>query len=226
MIHIQGLTKQYGGGKVLDGVNLSFESDKTYGIVGANGAGKTTLFKCIAGLEEYEGTITSEHEKLKNHLGFLPTDPYYLSRMTGREYIQLICTARKNSFTDIDDRNVFDLPLDQYASTYSTGMKKKLGLLAILIQGFEIFILDEPFNGVDLHGNLLITEIIRKLKTLGKTILISSHILSTLTDTCDEIYILEQGSAVRKVEREQFPDLAQAMKEVSIGNEIERLKLR
>lgn len=226
MIRIEGLTKQYGASKVLDGVNLSFESGMVYGIVGANGAGKTTLFKCIAGLEEFEGTIKSEHEKLKNHIGFLPTDPYYLSRMTGREYIQLVCTARKNRVTDIDDRNVFDLPLDQYASTYSTGMKKKLALIAILIQGFDIFILDEPFNGVDLHGNLLMTEIIRKLSTLGKTILISSHILSTLTDTCDEIYIFEQGLVARKVEREQFPDLAQAMKEVSIENEIERLKLR
>lgn len=81
---------------------------------------------------------------------------------------------------EIDNRNIFDLPLNQYAATYSTGMKKKLALMAILIQENKVLILDEPFNGVDIHSNIIITEIIHQLKLLNKTILISSHIFSTL----------------------------------------------
>ena len=106
----------------------------------------------------------------------------------------MLCNARKTPINDIESRNIFDLPLNQYATTYSTGMKKKLALTAILLQRNEYFILDEPFNGVDIESNMLLTEIIHTLKKLGKTVIISSHIFSTLSDTCDEINLLSEGS--------------------------------
>ena len=226
MINIQNLSKNFGNKQVLKNVNMQFERGNVYGIVGENGSGKTTLFRCIAGLENYEGKIDSELNPLKNYLGLLMTEPFFFTKITGKEYIRLLCNARKIEISEIDDKNIFDLPLNQYASTYSTGMKKKLALLAILLQGNECFILDEPFNGVDIHSNIIIIDLIHKLKELGKTVIISSHIFSTLSDTCDEIYLQKEGEIIKKVLRDDFCALEQEMKEFRIGNKIDKLNLR
>ncbi len=226
MIAIKNLSKYYGSKQVLKDINLSFESGQVYGIVGENGAGKTTLFRCIAGLEKHEGTVISDVDDLRYHLGFLFTEPFFFSMMTGREYIQLLCNARHVELKRIEDRNIFDLPLDQYASTYSTGMKKKLALTAILLQENEFFILDEPFNGVDIQSNIIITEIIQRLKAMGKTIILSSHIFSTLSATCDEIHLLKDGSFIRKAKQDEFDLLENEMKAVTIGRKIDDLGLK
>lgn len=226
MIKVENLSKNYGTKKVLRNVNLDFEKGQVYGIVGENGSGKTTLFRCIAGLEKYDGKISSDLEKIKNHLGLLLTAPYFFSKITGREYIRLLCNARKKPTGDIDERNIFDLPLNQYASTYSTGMKKKLALTAILMQENKCFILDEPFNGVDIQSNIIITDIIHKLKDLGKTVLISSHIFSTLSETCDEIHLLKDGEFIKKVFKEDFSKLETEMKEATVSNKIDKFGLR
>jgi ABC-2 type transport system ATP-binding protein len=225
MIEVRNLSKKYGAKEVLKNINLTFDQGKVYGIVGENGAGKTTLFRCIAGLENYEGDITSDLEPLKNHLGLLLTEPYFLSKITGVEYIRLLCNARNVNIPDIEHRNIFDLPLNEYASIYSTGMKKKLAITAILLQGNTYFILDEPFNGVDIQSNIIIEEIIHKLRELKKTVIISSHIFSTLSDTCDEIHLLSHGALIESVQKADFPALELKMKEVTIGNKIEKLGL-
>lgn len=226
MIRLEHLSKSYGGKPVLEDLTTVFEQGKAYGIMGENGSGKTTLFRCIAGLETYLGRIESPYDTLKHHLGFLPTEPYFFQKITGREYLQLLCVARKITGTKFDEKNIFDLPLDQYAATYSTGMKKKLALTAILLQPNDVFILDEPFNGVDIQSNILITEIIHQLKALQKTILISSHIFSTLHDTCDEIHLLKNGIFFRTAKKEEFEQLDREMKAFVIGNRIEKLGLR
>lgn len=226
MIEARKLSKKYGTNAVLKSINIQFGKGKVFGIVGENGAGKTTLFRCIAGLENYEGEISSDLDPLKNHLGLLLTEPYFFQKITGTEYIRLLCNARNIKIADIESRNIFDLPLNHYASVYSTGMKKKLALTAILLQGNDYFILDEPFNGVDIHSNILITEIIHKLRELKKTVIISSHIFSTLGETCDEIHLLSKGEFVKSVQRENFSDLELEMKDITLGNKIERLGLR
>ncbi len=226
MINIQNLSKYYGAKHALNNVNIQFEKGKVYGIVGENGAGKTTLFRSIAGLEKYTGRIESDIDKFKNHLGFLQTIPFFFNKISGKEYIRLLCNARSVNPGDIDERNIFDLPLNQYASTYSTGMKKKLALTAILMQENQAFILDEPFNGVDIQSNIIIENIIHKLKSLGKIVIISSHIFSTLSDTCDEINMLKEGRLIRKVIKEDFKKLEAEMKAVSVGNKIEKLGLK
>lgn len=223
MIDIQNLSKHYGDKQVLSNINLTFEQGKVYGIVGENGAGKTTLFRCIAGLEDYKGTITSDLQPLKNYLGLLLTEPFFFTKITGGEYIQLLCNARNKYIGNVEARNIFNLPLNQYASTYSTGMKKKLALMAILLQQNKYFILDEPFNGVDIQSNIIITEIIHKLKDMGKTVIISSHIFSTLSDTCNEIHLLKNGAFIKSVHKEKFALLEAEMKEATIGNAIEKL---
>ena len=226
MIKIEKLSKFYGKNQVLHSIDLEFKKGKVYGIVGENGAGKTTLFRCIAGLETYNGQITSVFNKLKDHLGLLLTEPFFFSKITGKEYIQLLINARNVSVSKIEGRNIFDLPLNQYASTYSTGMKKKLALTAILLQENDLFILDEPFNGVDIQSNLIITEIIKKLKELEKTVIISSHIFSTLADTCDEINLMKNGEIIRRVKNQDFNNLETEMKEFTVGNRIESLELK
>ena len=226
MIKIKELSKLFGNKEVLKNLSMEFSTGNVYGIVGENGAGKTTLFRCIAGLESYSGEIISDVMPLKNHLGLLLTEPFFFSMITGREYIRLLCNARGKTNVDIDSKNIFDLPLDQYASTYSTGMKKKLAITAILLQENEYFILDEPFNGVDIQSNIILTEIILKLKELNKIVIISSHIFSTLSDTCDEIHLLRKGEQIKSVNKTGFKDLEQEMKEIIIGNLIKNLDLK
>lgn len=226
MIEIKNLNKYYGTKQVLKDINLDFKNGKIYGIVGENGSGKTTLFRCIAGLEKFEGKILSEFEALKDHIGLLMAEPFFFSKITGKEYIRLLCNARNDIVENIDDKNVFDLPLHQYASTYSTGMKKKLALTAILLQQNSYYIFDEPFNGIDIQGNVIITEILHTLKTLGKTIIMSSHIFSTLSDTCDEINLIKNGELLKKVHKQNFADLEYEMKQSIIGNKIKRLGLK
>jgi ABC-2 type transport system ATP-binding protein len=97
--------------------------------------------------------------------------------------------------------------------------------MAILLQKNEIIILDEPFNGVDFHSNLLIEEIINKLKKSNKTVIISSHIFSTLTKTCDEIHLLENGCISESVHTSKFDELEQKIKKYTIGNRVELLNV-
>lgn len=226
MIQIIQLNKSFGRKTVLKDINLLFEPGKVYGIAGENGAGKTTLFNCIAGFETYEGSIIPEEEKLKDHLGYLPTDPYFFTKITGREYLQLCCVARGKKNVDLDQKNIFSLPLDDYASIYSTGMQKKLAFTAILLQDNSVFILDEPFNGVDIQSNMIINEIIIRLRTLGKTVLISSHIFSSLTALCDEIHLLRAGRFIKKALPHQFSQLDEEMKTFILGDKLELLNLK
>jgi ABC-2 type transport system ATP-binding protein len=156
----------------------------------------------------------------------LPTNPYFFPKITGREYLQLLCNARNIEVKNLDTKNIFDLPLHQYAITYSTGMKKKLALTALLIQHNDYLILDEPFNGVDIQSNIIITEIIQQLKALNKVIIISSHIFSTLKTTCDEIHLLQNGVFTKSVQQTDFEILEREMIDVTVGNSIGRLGLR
>lgn len=212
MIHIQSLYKSYGSTKVLDDINVSFSAGEVYGIVGKNGSGKTTLLKCIAGLEEYQGAISYSGATLKNTTGFLPTEPHLISKITGLEYLTLLTQARGLPDFDPEHWNVFDLPLKKYAETYSTGMKKKLALTGILLQRNEVIILDEPFNGVDLLSNILIKELIMRLKELGKIVLLTSHILSIVEEICDKMHYLEKGVLGSEIFPEHFGTIETEMK--------------
>mgnify|MGYP003575966764 CR=1 FL=1 len=226
MLIIDHLAKSFGNNQVLNKISLECPAGKCIGIMGENGAGKTTLFRCVAGLEQYSGTINAPYEPLKDHLGYLQAESFFLSRMTGREYLQLLCNGRSHPLPNLAEKNLFDLPLDRYAAAYSTGMKKKLALTGILLLENEVYILDEPYNGVDIHSNMLITEIVLELKKLNKVILIASHIFSTLKETCDEIYVLQQGSFQRKALKEDFHLLEEEMKKTTIGNKIAQLDLK
>lgn len=225
MITLQQLTKRYHTKPVLNQLNAEFQEGKIYGVVGVNGAGKTTLFRCMAGLENYQGTITAPVQPLKNVMGFLPAEPVFFDKITGEEYVRMVAAARNETIADLSQRNVFDLPLNQYASSYSTGMKKKLALWAILLLPNQYYILDEPFNGVDIQSNLIIAAIVKRLSAMGKTVFLSSHIFATLSETCDHILLLEEGRITQWVDRADFGSLEAHMRSVSIAGKVDQLGL-
>lgn len=225
MISIKKLSKTYGSKLVLQDINLELEKGNVYGIVGKNGAGKTSLFNCIAGIIKYDGDIISEYKNIKNHIGLLETNPIFLSRITGWEYLKLLCIARNVHEDNFESQNIFELPLNQYVENYSTGMKKKLALMAILLQKNEVYILDEPFNGVDIQSNILIGSIIEELRKKHKTILISSHIFSSLSQSCDRIFLMEDGRIEKAVSKDQYETLKRELTKDIVRNKIDRLIL-
>ncbi len=193
MIEIKNLSKSFGNNLVLDNVSLSFDKGCVYGIMGENGAGKTTLFQCILNFIHYKGNVIFP---VHTTIGYLPDTPFFYSFVTGKEFLIFFIKSRnKNaSVEEINELNKkFALPLDEYASSYSMGMKKKLYLMALILQKSDFYILDEPFNGLDLAGSIILKKWIRILKSEGKTIFFSSHIISVMTDVCDKIYFLHEG---------------------------------
>ena len=197
LIYIKNLSKAYGKTRVLDNLSVSCESGKIYGLVGENGAGKTTLFNCIMGVTDYDGEIRTFSRMA---VGYMPAESFFYSLITGKEYLEFCIKAKgkKMDAEAIDSLNkVFQLPLERFASDYSTGMKKKLALMSLLLQENDLYILDEPFNGVDLYGCIQLKRIIRELKGKGKTVIISSHLINALHELCDEIDFLDDHT-IRK----------------------------
>ena len=213
MITITDLHKSYGKEEILRGLDIHFEEGNIYGVVGANGAGKTTFFRCLVGLEKYQGAITSDLQPVKDYMSYLPAEVFFLPKITGREYLTLLVESRRKKIHDLDKRNLFDLPLDKYVSDYSTGMKKKLGIIGVLLQNSSIYVLDEPYNGLDFQSSLLLTELIKRLGEQGKTVILSSHIFSSLADTCDRVFLLEEGLITMTAGRAQFAQLQQQISE-------------
>lgn len=194
MLSISSLNKYYSKHHVLKGIDASFAEGQVHGIIGLNGAGKTTLFNCICGLLDYEGTIAhSSITDLKNHIGYVPTELYFFPRTKGKEYLDFISHARGVGKIDHDAINKFELPLNEYIDNYSTGMKRKLAVMSAMVGESNIYILDEPFNGVDIKSNLILKKEVQQLREKGKTVLLSSHITSSLTELCDDIYLLQDG---------------------------------
>ena len=208
MLEINSITVGYGTKIILDKLSLSVNPGSIHGILGKNGAGKTTLFKSIYGqLKKISGAVLWHGTPIQSdHIGFLETQNYFYSYITGKEYLKLLST---NTLTEQEHiwSDLFQLPLDLPIDQYSTGMKKKLALQGLLLQNRPILILDEPFNGVDLESSELIYRILKKLKEQGKTILIASHILETLTRSCTQISFLEEGKFQKTYEETEFHEM-------------------
>lgn len=193
MIEVKNLTKKYGSQVCLDNVCLSLEEGNIYGMVGENGAGKSTLFRCLTNWEDYDGEV-----EIPNGLtiGYLSDTPFYYTYVTGREYIEFCMKASgkvldKSALEEINSH--FRLPLDKYATRYSLGMKKRLAIMALMLQEPDVVILDEPFNGLDVVGTLILKKWFKDLKSRHKTVIFSSHIISSLTDISDEIFYIHAG---------------------------------
>lgn len=223
MITLQNISKSFGSNTVLHKISATLAEGQVHGVVGLNGAGKTTLFRCIAGMLTYSGDIHSQYVPLKNHIGFLEAHPVIMDRITGWEYCKLHALARGQDRKDFHAVNIFNLPLDDYAAHYSTGMKKKLALMATLLQNNDIYILDEPFSGVDITSNIIIQDIIRSLVRNGKTVLLASHIFSAIKDLCDEVYLLRDGILTKPSSSDPFLEIERALREQQSTSSIDTL---
>jgi ABC-2 type transport system ATP-binding protein len=193
MISINNLVVSYSKKEnIINSLSLELTESTIHGIVGLNGAGKTTLLDTVYGLTKSDsGEISFRGEKLnKRQVSYLVTENFFYSNITGREYLSLF---QNKLFNTAKWNELFCLPLDQIVDDYSTGMKKKLALLGVLKQDKPILILDEPFNGLDMETCRIIRSLLLQLQENGKTIIITSHIMETLTNLCDFIHYLESG---------------------------------
>lgn len=213
MIEVGKLTVSYGKNVVLDKLNVRFSPGTIHGILGTNGAGKSTFFNTLYGLKKSEeGSVILNNVPIqKRDVAFLQTDNFFYPLMKGKEYLQLVApTKNYQQWNDI-----FQLPLDEFVEDYSTGMKKKIAFMGLILLDREVYILDEPFNGVDLQSNEILIRIIQSLKEKGKYILISSHILSSLLVVSDAIHRLQNRQFDEPILRADF-----AQFETDFRNEI------
>ena len=196
MIEVRNLTKKYRELTVIDDFSHSFDAGKVYGVMGENGAGKSTLFRCIAGIESYEGSVVVSDGK---QIGYMNDTPFFYSYVTGMEYIEFCLRAKgkainRDEIAKLNDK--FALPLNRYANRYSLGMKKRLMLLTLMLKDNDIVIMDEPFNGIDLAGTILLRQWLKEMKAQGKCVILSSHIVAAIADICDKMTYIHKGKVV------------------------------
>lgn len=218
MLTINNLSLSFKDNLVLKNLNLTIPKGAINGIVGLNGAGKTTLLNTICQhLKAQKGEILWNNQPINaQNIAYLETNNFFYNRMTGGEYLRFF--TQKNTDFNINEWNtIFDLPLNNYVTSYSTGMKKKLAFLGILSLNRPILILDEPFNGLDLETNEVIKQIIRQLQQNGKTIIVTSHILETLTTICSEIHYLNDGVIQATYDKNSFQQLSKVFDNLKTG---------
>ncbi len=208
MIRIEGLNVKFDNNIVLKNINIVFEKNMIHGIVGLNGAGKTTFFNVLAkAWKPDSGYVTLDNNPLSiKETAYLETINYFYPGITGNEYLNIFRQTNTDFSLGIM-QDYFKLPLHELIENYSTGMKKKLALLGILKQNRPVFILDEPFNGLDLETNKVLEIIITTLKQKGKTVFVSSHIIEPLLAVCDKIYLLEKGIFLKTYEKNDFKNI-------------------
>jgi len=207
-MEIRNLNVSYRKNHVLHDLNLDFAEESINGLVGMNGAGKTTLLRTIFGSKKPDtGSIVWKRETVRPAtIGFLETENFFYPKMKGGEYLNIFKLSNPK-FNPEQWNALFELPLNKLVDEYSTGMKKKLALMGVIGLDKPILMLDEPFNGVDLESNEKIKLIIQKLKEQGKTIIVTSHILETLTTICDQISILYGGGVDQTASKENFDEV-------------------
>lgn len=207
MLEIKNINVTFKNQKVLNDLHLSIEEGCILGILGKNGAGKTTLFESLYQSLKFSGNITWNNERLQRKMvSYLETENYFYPYITGEEYLSYFASAKETEISKVIEK--FNLPLKKYVQYYSSGMKKKLALIGMLMLDKPINILDEPFNGVDFEGVHILYDIIRQLKSENKIVMISSHIIETLFHTCDKIAVLQNGKIEKIYGKEDFDQLS------------------
>ena len=206
VIETKNLTKQYGTQKSVADLNIHVKQGRIYGLLGRNGAGKTTTMKMLLGLTQpTSGEVTiwgqplrTNEKKLLPRIGYLIESPGFYPNLTATENLRIFATLR-----GVPNRNAIKNALDlvglpykdkKLFSQYSLGMKQRLAIALAIMHDPELLILDEPINGLDPIGIAEVRSFIRDLCTeRGKTILISSHILSEIALLADDIGIIDHG---------------------------------
>lgn len=211
VIETKNLTKQYGTQKSVADLNIHVKQGRIYGLLGRNGAGKTTTMKMLLGLTQpTSGEVTiwgqplrTNEKKLLPRIGYLIESPGFYPNLTATENLRIFATLR-----GVPSRNAIKNALDlvglpykdkKLFSQYSLGMKQRLAIALAIMHDPELLILDEPINGLDPIGIAEVRSFIRDLCTeRGKTILISSHILSEIALLADDIGIIDHGALLEE----------------------------
>ena len=200
--------KYYGKKKVLESIELKIDSKGVYGVIGKNGAGKTTFFKCISSQTPFKGFVHLNQKPIeKDNVGCCPTNPFLYDYLTAEEF--------KNFFAKLYNlenkkNNIFDLPKDQLIKDFSSGMKKKAYLNALLQKKYAIYLFDEVFNGLDIESVFTFENVIRKLGE-SSIVFISSHILASLFNMCNSIFLVNDKK-VKNFKKDEFDQIESFIK--------------
>lgn len=211
MLKIEHLNKQFGNFQAVDDLNLHIEKGELFGFVGHNGAGKTTTMKITAGLlDATSGSITidgvnafKERKKIKRKIGYMPDFFGVYDNLKALEYMEFYASmygivgkqARTTCLNLMELVNLSD-KTNAYVDSLSRGMKQRLCLARSLVHNPELLLLDEPASGLDPRARFEMKEILKNLSSMGKTIIISSHILPELADMCTTIGIMQKGRLI------------------------------
>jgi len=202
MVNIQNLHKTFSKNQVLSGLDLTIKEGGIFAILGPNGSGKTTLIKCILGMViPQKGSITIHEQNIKNNadyrfkIDYLPQIANFPSNLKVRELIKMIKDLRNNTNEDKRLIELFKLEpfLDKKLGTLSGGTKQKVNIVLTFMFNSPIIILDEPTSGLDPLSLIRLKDLIQAEKAKGKTILITSHIMSFVEEVADEIVFLLEG---------------------------------
>ncbi|MFJ7667984.1 ABC transporter ATP-binding protein [Lysinibacillus sp. NPDC097195] len=211
MIEIRDLTKKYGSFTALDHLNLSLEEGVVFGFVGANGAGKSTTFSILATLLSPTSgdalingkSVIKEPKEVRKQIGYMPDFFGVYDQLKVDEYLEfygasygIAAQERKVLIPQLLELVNLTNKRYEYVDLLSRGMKQRLCLARALIHDPKVLILDEPASGLDPRARVEMRDILRNLKSMGKTILISSHILPELAEMCDEIGVIDNGKLI------------------------------
>ncbi len=207
IIEINKLVKNFGKFTVLDGVNLSVEKGEVHAFLGPNGAGKSTTIRCLLGILRYtSGSVQMFGQdawenavELHKKIAFVPGDVNLWNNLTGGEVIDLFLSLQGGQI-DSEKRekylSLFELDPSKKCRTYSKGNRQKVALVAAFASEAELFILDEPTSGLDPLMEKVFQDCIEELKAQGKTVLLSSHIMSEVEKLADSVSIIREGKIV------------------------------
>lgn len=205
------LTKRYGKLVALNNLNLAIEEGECFGYIGPNGAGKTTTIRILATLLQPTWgearvcghVVGYESRKIRPLIGYVPDFFGAYEDMVVQEYLEFFASAynivgqkRQRIVADVLELTDLTHKQDALVDSLSRGMKQRLSIARVLLHDPRLLLLDEPASGLDPRARIEIRELLKELHRMGKTILISSHILPELADLCTSIGILEQGELV------------------------------
>ncbi|WP_226681662.1 ABC transporter ATP-binding protein [Sutcliffiella horikoshii] len=231
MIETINLTKKYGKFTALDSLNLKVEKGTVFGFVGHNGAGKSTTFSILSTLlAPTSGTafvngydVTKYPKMVRKYIGYMPDFFGVYDQFKTDEYLDFYGASygipleeRKKLIPQLLELVNLTDKRDAYVDVLSRGMKQRLCLARALIHDPEVLILDEPASGLDPRARIEMREILRELKSMGKTIMISSHILPELAEMCDEIGVINGGKLVATGRVEEIHQQLQANKVLKV----------
>jgi len=214
MIEVRGLTKRYGDKVAVDNLTFGIEPGKVTGFLGPNGAGKTTTMRCILGLDyPNEGTVTVDG-KAYGSLAYPMREVGALLEAKavhgGRSaYNHLLCLAQTNSLPKRRVNEVLELVgLTEVASKrskgFSLGMSQRLGIAATMLGDPKVLMFDEPVNGLDPEGILWIRNLMKALASEGRTVFVSSHLMSEMENTADHLIVIGRGKLIADCTMSEF----------------------